>query len=80
MVYGPVITKPVIVPEHIEQVLDLAAYWNLDFDGDPLAENEPATLLYAKVAYPTLAAAQDQFRLQTDAQQARRARKTGSRS
>jgi hypothetical protein len=73
MITGPYITKPVTVPEHVEQVLDLDAYWNLGFDGEPLDDGEP-TLLYARVAFPSLAAAQSQFRLERDARRARNAK------
>jgi hypothetical protein len=68
MITGPLIRKTVTVPEHDERVLDEGAYWNLDFDGEPLAEGEPLTLLYARVAFPTLAAAQHQFRIERQAQ------------
>jgi hypothetical protein len=64
MVYGPVIKEEVVIPEHTELQLKLAAYWNLDFDGTPLNETSPPVLLYAKVAYPTLRAAQAEFDIQ----------------
>jgi hypothetical protein len=80
MVHGPYVTKPVTVPEHTEEVLDTSAYWNLDFDGSELAGGEPMTLLYAKVAWPTLAAAKHQFQLERDALAARNAPKTRRRS
>lgn len=67
MITGPYITKPVVIPEHTEHVLDPDAYWNLDFDGTLLADGEAPTLLYARVAFPTVAAAQHQFRLEQDA-------------
>lgn len=72
---GPYITKPVTVPEHVRYVLDLDAYWNLGFDGEPLSMDDPA-LLYAKVAFPTLAAARHQFRLERDALAARTRKNT----
>jgi hypothetical protein len=75
MVYGPTVTKPVTVPEHVRHVLDLDAYWNLGFDGELLPGDGEPTLLYAKVAYPTVASAQAQFRLQADAQALRSAPK-----
>lgn len=68
MVTGPYITKPVIVPEHTRHVLDLAAYWNLDFDGELLPDDAAPTLLYAKSAFPVVASAQRQFQLEKDAQ------------
>jgi len=74
MITGPYITKPVVVPEHEEQVLDLDAYWNLGFDGEPLDGGDIPTLLYARVAFPSLAAAQNQFRLERDALRARNAK------
>lgn len=70
MVNGPIVTETVLIVETREE-LDLSAYWNLDFDGSLLGEGEPLTLLYAKVAWPTLAAAQEQFRLQEDAHRER---------
>jgi hypothetical protein len=69
---GPYITKPVTIPEHVEDVLDAGAYWNLGFDGEPLDDGELLTLLYAKVAFPTLSAAQHQFRIEKEALEARR--------
>jgi hypothetical protein len=63
MITGPVVNQRVItVWSHDE--LDLSAYWNLDFDGTPLGEGQQPTLLYAKVAYPTLKAALAQFDIQ----------------
>jgi hypothetical protein len=73
MITGPFITKPVTVPEHVRHVLDVDAYWNLGFDGEPLAEGAPPTLLYARVAFPTLAAARHQFQLERHALEAQRA-------
>jgi hypothetical protein len=64
MIYGPVVTRPVVIPAHTEDQLDPGAYWNLDFDGTSLDEDAVPTLLYAKVAYPTLRAAQAQFDIQ----------------
>jgi len=61
MITGPLIQKTVHVPAHDELVLDEDAYWNLGFDGEPLAEGEPLTLLYARTAFPTLKAARHQF-------------------
>jgi hypothetical protein len=66
MINGRYVTHSVLTVECREE-LDADAYWNLDFDGQPLAEGEPLTLLYDKVAWPTVAAAQEQFRLQQDA-------------
>jgi len=66
MINGPYITHPVLTVQCREE-LDAGAYWNLGFDGEPLGEGEPLTLLYAKVAWPTVAAAQEQFRLGRDA-------------
>lgn len=68
MITGPLVQKTVHVPAHDELVLDLDAYWNLGFDGEPLAAGESLTLLYAKAAFPTVAAAQKQFGLERDAQ------------
>lgn len=69
MVNGPYITETVLTVQCYEQI-DLDAYWNLDFDGTVLPRGEMPTLLYAKVAWPTLAAAQQQFRMQQLAQEA----------
>jgi hypothetical protein len=66
MIYGPYITETVLTVECREEI-DLGAYWNLGFDGAELPEGEAPTLLYAKVAWPTLRAAQAQFQLQQDA-------------
>ena len=66
MITGPYITKYVIVV-YGEDQLDTDAYWNLDFDGELLPEGAEPTLLYARIAFPTVAAAQHQFRLETDA-------------
>ena len=70
MIYGPLVTECVIVVE-TRRELDPGAYWNLDFDGTPLGEGEPLTLLYARVAYPTLKAARAEFAMQQDAQHER---------
>jgi hypothetical protein len=79
MISGPLIMTDVVVPEHTERVLDLTAYWNLDFDGELLTEDDPPTLLYAKVAFPVPSAARHQFDLEQLARQAMRARKAGAR-
>jgi len=50
-----------------EEVLDADAYWNLDFDGTLLPEGADLTLLYARAAWPTLQAAQQQWRTERDA-------------
>lgn len=80
-VTGPYITETVLVVECREE-LDLRAYWNLDFDGTELPLTDPETgelvndpdptLLYARVAFPTLAAAQHQFRIEKAAREAER--------
>lgn len=70
MITGPYITETIVtvsVEVSSQEVLDLDAYWNLDFDGTPLEDGAIATLLYAKVAFTTLAAARQQFRLEQDA-------------
>jgi hypothetical protein len=64
MITGPYITKPVLVPEHTEHVFDPDAYWNLDFDGTELPPGSNLTLLYARVAFPSLAAAQHQHKIE----------------
>ena len=74
-VAGPWITETIVevtVEVSSRDVLDVAAYWNLGFDGEPLPEGDDLTLLYAKVAFPTLAAAQAQWRLEREALDARR--------
>lgn len=68
MIYGPIIERVCIAtPYGWRMVFDESAYWNLDFDGVLLVEGNPATLMYAKVAYPTLASAQRQFELERQA-------------
>jgi len=67
MITGPYVTRYVIVV-YGEHQLDLDAYWNLGFGGELLPDGDVPTLLYARVAFPTLAAAQAQFRLEKDAQ------------
>ena len=68
---GRYITETVLTVECHEQI-DLDAYWNLDFDGTVLPRGEMPTLLYDKVAWPTVVAAQEQFRFQELAREAER--------
>lgn len=72
MITGPEIKRTVHVPAHDILVLDESAYWNLDFDGTELPEGADLTFLYAKVAFPTLAAAQHQFETERLALEAQR--------
>ena len=72
---GPYITETVIdvrLTVESREMLDLSQYWNLDFDGTEMPNMTDPTLLYAKVAFPTVAAAQRQFRLEREALKARR--------
>jgi hypothetical protein len=66
---GPIVNKTVHIPAHDIEVLDVDAYWNLDYYGD-YAPNEEPMNLYAKVAWPTVAAAQAQFRTEKLAREA----------
>lgn len=72
MITGPEIKKTVHVPAHDIKVLDEDAYWNLDFDGTELPPGADLTLLYAKVAFPTLTAAQHQYAIERLALEQRR--------
>jgi hypothetical protein len=63
-VVGPYIRKTVVVPEHTVEVFDEGAYWQLNWQGEP---DEEGSVFYAKVAYPTIAAAQRQHVLEATA-------------
>lgn len=54
-IIGPYITVTMIVPAHEEEVLDVDAYWHLDYEGRTDGEGG---FLYAKVAFPKVADAQ----------------------
>lgn len=60
-IVGPRITKDVLIPEHTVQRLDEDAYWHLNWQGN---EDPEGGFLYAKVAFPSLADAQRQHRLE----------------
>lgn len=69
---GPIVNKTVTIPEHTVEVLDADAYWNLDYRGNLAAEGDDLMCLYAKVAWPTLLAAQQQFRMEAQAREQER--------
>lgn len=63
-VVGPYITKEVVVPEHTVKMFDEDAYWWLNWQGEP---DDEGTFAYAKVAFPTISAAQRQHALEAKA-------------
>jgi hypothetical protein len=67
---GPIINKTVEVPAHTIEVLDIDAYWNLDYQGNLADEGDQPMCLYAKVAWPTLADAMRQFQTERLAREA----------
>jgi hypothetical protein len=68
---GPIVKKSIHIPAHNIEVLDIDAYWNLDYQGQHALNDEPMCL-YAKAAWPTVAEAQRQFRMEAQAREAER--------
>lgn len=64
--------------QHIAQVFDEDAYWNLDWYGEPAPMTEPMNL-YAKVWFPTIRQAQARFEEQRLARIAERAQQARGR-